>query len=87
MPGVKSQIEDGSSIVGGFGVVKITQQEVLGRTNRLFSFHYILNIWHDTDHTENTAPNSSSIVACVIVGEGTLPSNGRGRDTDSKVIS
>jgi hypothetical protein len=32
-------------------------QEVLGRTNDLFSFHYLWNIVCDTDLVENTASN------------------------------
>jgi hypothetical protein len=42
------------------------QQEILGRTNRPLSFHCILSVWYDTDHIENTASNSSSIVAYVL---------------------
>jgi hypothetical protein len=38
---------------------------------RLFSFHYTLSIWYNTDFVENTAFNSSSIVACVFVTSGT----------------
>jgi hypothetical protein len=42
---------------------------------RLLSFHYILNFRYDTDRTENTAFNSSHIVACIFVTAGTcLPS-------------
>jgi hypothetical protein len=33
------------------------KQEVLGRTNRLLSFRYILSILYDTDGIENTASN------------------------------
>jgi hypothetical protein len=36
------------------------KQEVLGRTNRIFS-------WYDTGHIEYDASNNSSIVACVFV--------------------
>jgi hypothetical protein len=46
------------------------KQEVLGRTNRLLSFHYILNILYGTDRTENTASKISA-VACVFVAAGT----------------
>jgi hypothetical protein len=77
-------------------LVFIIQQEVLGRNNRLLSVHYIFSIWYDTDRIENTASNSSSVVACVFVVAGTcLPSRSRktgfsgggGRQIDSRVIS
>jgi hypothetical protein len=42
----------------------------MGRTNHLLSFHYILSIWHDTDHRENIVSDSSSIVACVSISIG-----------------
>jgi hypothetical protein len=41
---------------------RIILQEVLGRTNRLVYFHYILSILYDTDRIENTASNSYSII-------------------------
>jgi hypothetical protein len=44
-------------------------QEVLGRINRILSFHYTLSIWHDTDPIENTESNSS-IIGCVFVAAG-----------------
>jgi hypothetical protein len=50
-----------------------------------------MSIWYDTDRIEDTASNSSSIVACVFVATGTcLPSRcltTLGGYTDSKVIS
>jgi hypothetical protein len=46
------------------------QQEVVGRTNRLPSIHYIFSIWYAKDRIENTALNSSSIV-CTFVPNGT----------------
>jgi hypothetical protein len=50
------------------------KQEVLGRTDSLLSFHYILNILYNMDRTENTASSSSSI-ACAFFTVGTcLPS-------------
>jgi hypothetical protein len=48
------------------------KQEVLGRTNHLFSFRYILSISYDTDGIENTASNTYSIVACVFVAAGSV---------------
>jgi hypothetical protein len=71
------------------------KQNVLGRTNHLLSFHYVLNIRYDMDHIENTASNSSSIVACAFTATGTyLPSHcltmglgGRRRHKDRKVNS
>jgi hypothetical protein len=42
------------------------KQEVLGRTNRLLSFHYKFRIRLSTHRIENTASNSS-ILACVFV--------------------
>jgi hypothetical protein len=47
------------------------KQEILGKTNRLLSFHYILSILHDTDCRENIVPNHSSDVACVFIAVGT----------------
>jgi hypothetical protein len=44
----------------------------MGRTNRLLSFRYILNILHFTDSIENTASNSSAIVARVFVAAGSV---------------
>jgi hypothetical protein len=40
------------------------KQDVSGRTNRLFSFHYVLSIWYK-DHIENTKINSSYIAAYI----------------------
>jgi hypothetical protein len=39
------------------------EQKVLGRINRLLSFHYILSILYNTDCIENTASNSSVVAA------------------------
>jgi hypothetical protein len=47
-----------------------------GKINRLVSFRYILSIWYNTDPIENTATNSSPIVAYVLFATGTfLPSH------------
>jgi hypothetical protein len=43
------------------------KREVLVRSNRLLSFHYILNILYDTDCIENTASNSSFVISCVFI--------------------
>jgi hypothetical protein len=48
-----------------------TELEVLERTNRLLSFHYILRVGLGTRRVENTAPNISSLVTCVFVAAGT----------------
>jgi hypothetical protein len=51
------------------------KQEVLGRTNLLLSFHYVLNILYGRDRIKNTASNSPSIVEYVFFAAGTcLPS-------------
>jgi hypothetical protein len=49
------------------------KQEVLGRNNRL-TFLSLRIIWYDTDRTENTASESSSVVGCVFVAARYLPS-------------
>jgi hypothetical protein len=55
--------------------INCRNQQVLGRTNNLLSFHNILGIWYDTDRIENTVSGSSSIDACVFVAARTcLPS-------------
>jgi hypothetical protein len=55
---------------------KIILQEALGRTDSPLRFNYILSIWYETDSTENTASNTSSIAACVFVEAGKcLPSS------------
>jgi hypothetical protein len=46
-------------------------QEVLGRTNRLISFHYIFSISYDTDRIENIASNGSSIFVFVFLATRT----------------
>jgi hypothetical protein len=43
---------------------KIILQGILGRTNRLLSFHYILSTRYDTDRIENTASKNYYTVAC-----------------------
>jgi hypothetical protein len=40
------------------------------RTDLIFSINYTLSIWYNTDHIENTASNSLSIIACVFVATG-----------------
>jgi hypothetical protein len=50
------------------------RQEVVGRTNRLLCFHYILRIRYDTDRIENIISNSS-IVVCVFIAMGTCLSS------------
>lgn len=49
-----------------------SKQEILGITNCLLSFDYILNIWYDTDCMEKTMSNHSSIVICVFVTKGNV---------------
>lgn len=61
--------EKGSKLI--FWSWIILEQEVLGKTNCLLSFRYILCILFDTDFTENTTSNSS-IVAGLLVAEGTV---------------
>jgi hypothetical protein len=46
-------------------------QEVPGKTNPLFSFHYKLWAGLSMDHIENTMSNSSTTVARVFVAMGT----------------
>jgi hypothetical protein len=46
------------------------KQNVLGRTNRLLSFRYILSILYDTDGLENTATIISYIVVCAFFAVG-----------------
>jgi hypothetical protein len=48
------------------------EQGVLGRTNRLLSFHYLLSIRYGTDHIENTASNSSSVACVFFFARGNL---------------
>jgi hypothetical protein len=40
----------------------INAQEVLGRTNGLLLFYYILITWYDMDRTQNTASNNANVV-------------------------
>jgi hypothetical protein len=55
----------------GWNFNACNEQEVLGRTNRIFSPHYKLSIWHDRDRIESTASSISSIVAYLFVAAGT----------------
>jgi hypothetical protein len=68
----------------------ITMQEVLGRTNRLFSLHRMFSISYDTDRIENTESNTFSIAACVFVTAGKFLrclTTLRGGHTHSEVLS
>jgi hypothetical protein len=65
----------GSIVAGVLSELTLTpphelKQEVLGRTNRLLSSHYILSIIYGTDRIENTTSESSA-VACGVVDAGT----------------
>jgi hypothetical protein len=44
---------------------RIMEQEVVGTTNCLLSFHYILSILYDTDCTENGGSNNSYTGMCI----------------------
>jgi hypothetical protein len=61
--------ENGSAI--DFWRWNLLEQEVLGKTNCLLSFHCILCILFDTERTENTTFNSY-IVVCLFVAVGTV---------------
>jgi hypothetical protein len=45
-------------------------KEFRGRTVHLVSFYYILSIWYDMDHPQNTTANSSFVVIYVFVVTG-----------------
>jgi hypothetical protein len=49
---------------------KSNKREVMGSTNSLLSFHYILSTGHETDRIANTA-SINSILECVFVAAGT----------------
>jgi hypothetical protein len=50
-------------------------QGIVGRTNRLHCFHYILSIWYESDIIENNSSNISFAVVRVVVAAGIcLPS-------------
>jgi hypothetical protein len=71
-PGIRSFL--------GFLENILIEQEVLGRTNRLLSFHYKLRVGVTTDRIENITTNSS--IAVCIPGRGNVftepfPSNRR----------
>jgi hypothetical protein len=51
-----------------FRFPSVMKQEVLGRTNHVFSFYYI--VWYDMDTIENTASNSSAVITCVFIAVG-----------------
>jgi hypothetical protein len=84
-----------SSIYTAFFIQSYSKlkQEVLGRTNCLFTFHYTLSIGYDMDGTENTASNSSPIVAYVFVASEMylsshcLAPTGVGTEIHRKLIS
>jgi hypothetical protein len=52
-------------------IEKYLKQEILGKTNSLLSFHYILIIFYDMDCPENIVPNNFSGVACVFIAART----------------